>query len=268
MTEVGLQSNFKDKLRNFLIYGIGEPILRGLETSIGKYSKIGDTAFFDAAKYPEHFQWVDLLERDWHLIRQEVDELLKYRDELPNFQDISPDQAYNASTDNLWKTYCLYGYGVKSAESCDRCPETTKIIQQIPGLKTAFFSILLPGKHIPEHRGPYKGVIRCLLGLKVPEPREKCRLRVGDEIRHWEEGKCMLFDDSFPHEAWNETNGIRVVLFLDIVRPLKFPLSAVNELLIKLIAASPYIQEATANQKKWNDRLDQVWQRDPQNSRQ
>lgn len=250
--------NIKQKFRNFLIYGIGEPILRAFEKAISRYSKVGNTAFFEPEKYPDHFDWVSHLESHWQDIRQELDQLLQYREDLPNFQDISPDQGYKTSLDNLWKTYALYGYGIKSTESCDRCPETARIIEQIPGLKTAFFSILMPGKHIPEHRGPYKGVMRCLLGLKVPEPREKCRIRVADQIQSWSEGKCMLFDDSFPHEVWNETDGIRVVLFLDIVRPLQFPLSAINHLVIKLIAASPYIQDAIANQKKWNQRLDEV----------
>jgi len=252
----------REGLRYFLIYRVGEPILRNFEKAISQSSKIGDTPFFDAQKYPEHFEWVPMLEENWPVIREEVDRLLPYQEKLPSFQDISPDQGYSTSTDDLWKTYFLYGYGVKSPESCDRCPETTRIIESIPGLKTAFFSILLPGKHIPEHRGPFKGVIRCLLGLKIPEPREKCRIRVKDEVRHWEEGKCMLFDDSFPHEAWNETDGIRVVLFLDIVRPLRFPLSGINSLLIWLISISPYVRDGTANQKKWNQRLDEIFNRD------
>ena len=84
---------------------------------------------------------------------------------------------------------------------------------------------------------------------------------MGEEIRHWSEGKAMIFDDSFPHEAWNETDEIRVVLFLDIVRPIKFPLSLVNQLLLKLIASSPFIQDAYANQKKWDKRLGELFGR-------
>ena len=56
--------------------------------------------------------------------------------------------------------------------------------------------MLSPGKHIPAHRGPYKGVLRYHLGLKIPEPREGCRIRVGEEVRHWEEGASLLFDDT------------------------------------------------------------------------
>ncbi|MDY7002950.1 MAG: aspartyl/asparaginyl beta-hydroxylase domain-containing protein [Cyanobacteriota bacterium] len=243
------------KFRRILIYGIGVKLLGYYEKLIPKYSLIGDTAFFDS----KQFDWTTEVEANWVLIRKELDELLKYRDDLPNFQDISPDQADYTSPDDLWKTFFMYGYGIKSEKNCQRCPETTRLIEKIPGMKTAFFSILLPGKHIPEHRGPYKGVVRYLLALKVPEPKEKCRIRVGDETRHWEEGKSMMFDDSFPHEAWNETDGVRVVLFLDIMRPMRFPLSFFNELFMKLIAISPYIQDANINQKNWADRLEKLF---------
>ena len=249
--------SFRNKIRDWLIYDLGFKLVQKYERLIPSYSLIGNTPFIDASELP----WTKDLETNWRVIRQELDEIIKHAAQLPSFQDISPDQAYNISKDSLWKTYFLYGYGIKTTENCLRCPETTRLIEQIPGMKTAFFSILLPGKHIPEHRGPYKGVVRCLLGLKIPEPKEKCRLRVADEIRHWEEGKAMIFDDSFPHEAWNETEGIRVVLFLDVLRPLRFPLSLINNLLLKAIAASPFVRDAVNNQKKWNQRLRELYDR-------
>ena len=248
-------STIREKIRRLLLYRIGAPILFKFEELIPKYSLIGDSKFFES----EQFEWTENLETNWQLIRQELDEVLKYRDDLPNFQDISPDQGYSTTQDNLWKTYFFYGYGIKMEPNCHRCPETTKLIEQIPGMKTAFFSILLPGKHIPEHRGPYKGVIRCLLGLKVPLPQGSCRIRVGGETRAWEEGKCMIFDDSFPHEAWNDSDDIRVVLFLDIIRPMGFPLSVLNQFFLKMITLSPFVQDAYANQKKWDTRLEELF---------
>ncbi|WP_088241893.1 aspartyl/asparaginyl beta-hydroxylase domain-containing protein [Calothrix rhizosoleniae] len=246
--------NIKVRYRKRLLR-VGGKLLWYFEKLIPHYSLIGNTAFFD----PNEFDWAKELEANWSLIRKELDEILKYQDELPNFQDISPDQANSTSMDDLWKTYFLYGYGIKVEKSCQRCPQTTRLIEKIPGMKTAFFSILFPGKHIPEHRGPYKGVIRCLLGLKIPEQKEKCRIRVGDEARFWEEGKAMIFDDSFPHEAWNETNDMRVVLFLDVMRPMNFPLSFINSLVMKLIAISPYIQDAYNLQKQWDEHLEKIF---------
>ena len=125
-------------------------------------------------------------------------------------------------------------------------------------MKTAFFSILLPGKRIPEHRGPYKGVVRYHLGLRIPQPAEKCGIRVGEDIRHWQEGKSLIFDDTFPHAAWNDTDDIRVVLFLDIVRPLRFPWSAINHAIIQLVAWSPFVQAGKKRLDAWEKKTPTV----------
>ncbi|AFZ35363.1 Aspartyl/Asparaginyl beta-hydroxylase [Stanieria cyanosphaera PCC 7437] len=238
--------NWQNKYRQIILKQ-GEKLLRKLEQQIGKASLIGDRTFFES----ENFDWVAEVENSWLKIRQELDILLQNLEQLPNFQDISEDQ-YSITKDNLWKTYFLYAYGIKVEDNCIQCPETTKIIETIPGMKTAFFSILLPHKHIPEHCGPYKGVIRYHLALKVPEQKEKCGIRVGNDIRHWTEGKSLIFDDTFPHEAWNKTDEIRVVLFLDFVRPMRLPWSIINKSLIQLIAWSPLVQKGKKNLEKWN----------------
>ena len=85
------------------------------------------------------------------------------------------------------------------------------------------FSILEPGKHLPPHRGPYNGVLRLHLGLIVPEPREQLGIRVEKEVYRWKEGEAVIFDDAYEHEAWNRTPHTRVVLFVDFVKPLRFP---------------------------------------------
>jgi beta-hydroxylase len=92
----------------------------------------------------------------------------------------------------------------------------------------------------------------------VPEPKTACRICVNGEVAYWEEGKSLIFDDTFPHEVWNDTNGYRVVLFLDVLRPLRFPLSLVNWLACRLIAASPIIQDAKANHESWEKHFAEV----------
>lgn len=227
------------------------PIVKKLESLVPKYSKVGDSVFFSK----EHFPWADELEANWHVIRKELDQVLPYTDSLPNFHDISPRQQRIAG-DNLWKTYFFYAFGYRSKKNCDRCPETWKLLQRIPGMKVAFFSILAPGKHIPEHSGKHKGIIRYHLGLIVPEPKANCRIRVSDQIAYWEEGKSLLFDDTFPHEVWNDTEGYRVVLFLDIARPLRFPLSLVNWLIFQVVALSPIVQVAKFNHENWEKQFE------------
>ena len=139
--------------------------------------------------------------------------------------------------------------------NCDLCPETTRIIESIPGMLTGFFSVLAPGKHIPPHRGPYKGILRCHLALKVPEPTDRCWIEVGDQKANWQEGVCLVFDDTYKHRVENNTDGTRVVLFLDIIRPMRFPGSWLNRFVIRLIRMSPFIQDAIKNQKAWEYRI-------------
>ncbi len=229
---------------------LGGKALWTLEKTIARYSTVGTSPFLD----PYRFSWAQTLERHWRDIRTELDTILQLHDQIPNFQDISKDQVA-ITTDNKWKTYFLYGFGYKAEGNCERCPETTRLIENIPGMTTAFFSILSPGKHIPEHRGLYKGFLRYHLGLIVPRPQANCWIRVSSEKTHWEEGKSLMFDDTYPHEVHNETNGVRVVLFMDILRPLRFPGSLLNNIVIRLVRRSGYIQEAKRNQERWEQRL-------------
>jgi ornithine lipid ester-linked acyl 2-hydroxylase len=209
------------------------------EHSIRRYTRDGDATFFDTRAFP----WTTHIENEWESIRRELESLLRHREEIPNFQDISPDQAVLTERDE-WKTFFLYAYGHRIVENCARCPETDRLLRQIPGMKTAMFSILAAGKHIPEHRGPFKGVLRYHLGLIVPDAPARCRIRVGDDVRTWSEGKSLIFDDTHPHEVWNETPAQRVVLFVDFVRPLPFPMSVLNRMIIRRIGASAFVEDA------------------------
>lgn len=227
----------------------GRALLKRVDRLIARQSKVGNPAFFS----PDTFPWSRRLEYRWRRIRCELDQVLRDRARLPRFQDISEDQA-RISQDDRWKTFFLYGYGYKMPENCQRCPETTRLIEEVPGMTTAFFSILGPGKHIPAHRGPYKGVIRYHLALKVPEPRGHCRIRVGDAYACWAEGESLIFDDTYDHEVWNDTDGERVVLFMDVLRPTRFPASWVNRAAFHLIRLSPFVQRARRNQRRFAGR--------------
>ncbi|MDX2216302.1 MAG: aspartyl/asparaginyl beta-hydroxylase domain-containing protein [Oculatellaceae cyanobacterium bins.114] len=228
-------------------------VIKKLEGLVPQYSKVGNSVFFTTDQFP----WSKMLEANWKVIREELDDVMEHTDALPNFQDISPRQ-HRIANDNRWKTYFFWAFGFKSKVNCDRCHETTKLLKKIPGLKVAFFSILAPGKHIPEHYGKHKGLIRYHLGLKVPEPREKCRIRVADQIAHWEEGKSLLFDDTYMHEVWNDTDGYRAVLFLDIARPMRFPLNLVNAIACYILALSPVVQVARGNHESWEKQFEKM----------
>ncbi len=252
MQEQKLNNNLeaKPKKKQRFIVTVGLWIIKRVEKVLIHYSQVDNLMFFD----PQDFIWTKNLEAEWKTIRRELDQILQHPEKIPSFQDISKDQA-NISKDDRWKTFFLYGYGYKEDKNCNLCPQTTRIVEEIPGMLTAFFSVLAPGKIIPPHRGPYKGLLRCHLALKVPEPREQCWIKVGSETKIWQEGQCLVFDDTFTHQVHNNTEGTRVVLFLDILRPVRFPGSLLNKLIIRLIRWSPYIQDARKNQRAWEYRM-------------
>jgi aspartyl/asparaginyl beta-hydroxylase (cupin superfamily) len=243
----------KARLRQIVINS-GRLTLLQIHKLIGRYSLIGDQPFFG----PEQFPWHTTLLAKWSTIRAELDSVMRKREHLPNIQELSPDQAEITYGDN-WKTFFFFAYGLVAEPNCRRCPETARLLKNVPGIKTAFFSILKPHAHIPQHCGAYKGVIRYHLGMIVPRPEEKCRIRVGGITAHWREGEAILFDDTFPHEVWNDTEGVRVVLLLDVVRPLPFPVSLLNDFIIRLIAASPFVRDAAKNYQQWERRIAAVW---------
>ena len=174
---------------------LGDRLLRVIDRVIAKYSLIPNQPFFD----PDDFAWVAPIEAEWKTIRAELDDVLGYQDALPNFQDISVDQL-SLTDDDRWKTFFFYGYGFKSEPNCARCPETARIVERIPGMQTAMFSILAPHKRLPPHTGPYKGVLRYHLGLVIPASDDRVGITVGGQTAHWEEGKSLVFDDTFEHD--------------------------------------------------------------------
>ncbi len=225
---------------------VGDRLLKLIDKGIAKQSVIPTTPFLDPAAFP----WTREIEANWETIRAELDAVLAHLDALPNFQDISTDQ-YNLTDDDQWKTFFLYGYGFRSDANCKRCPATDRLVRTIPGMQTAMFSIFAAHKRIPHHDGPYKGVVRYHLGLRVPQDPTLAGIRVGPQTEHWTEGGSLVFDDTYDHEAWNDSDEVRVVLFVDFVRPLRQPMKTFNAIVLKAIGYSPYIQDAKRRHQEW-----------------
>lgn len=217
-----------------------------VERRIVKYSVYGNPPIYDKALFP----WVAEVEKDWEGIRKELETVMLRRDELPSFHEISKDVA-TITADDQWKTFFFESYGIKCEESIRDCPQTARALAKIPGLTTAMFSILSPGKRIPAHRGPYNGVLRFHLGLIVPKNRENVKIRVDEQFYHWAEGEGVVFDDSFDHEVWNDTDAIRVVLFVDFLRPQRGFGKCLNRMMLWIAKHTPYLKEAEQNYKAW-----------------
>lgn len=210
----------------------------GIEACIRYGTRLGRAAFVEAAD----FSGVDALRANAGTIEAELRRVLE-EDDIPAFQELSEVQS-KLTTGKDWRTFFLHCYGETIATNCSRCPETARLLEGVEGMHTAFFSILAPGKHIPPHRGPYKGVLRLHLALIVPsEDPAECGIRVADETRPWKVGETLIFDDSQIHEAWNHTNSVRVVLFVDIERKLPPPLSWINRWILRQIQRSSMVRE-------------------------
>ena len=209
---------------------------------------------FDASIFP----FVASFEENWPTLRREFDQIYSIREALPAFHEISPDQK-RISQGQHWKTFVFYGFGMKSERNCAKCPATAAALAGVPGLQSALFSIIDPGYHILPHRGVTKGVVRVHLALKVPLERERCFMRVGDQRVVWQEGKCVVFDDSFEHEVHNDTDDTRAVLLFDFDRPMRPLGRLVHRTAIWLLKKSPLFGDAQRNQTTWEDRFEQSY---------
>lgn len=229
-------------LKQWLIkYGLQKP----LEGLISLTTKAKGNNFYNL----EQFSWAKHLEENYEAIRKECINIAK-PENIPNIQDVLSQEAPIAREQN-WKVYFLYFFWNLVKEHSQTCPQTTQTIKQIPGLVSAFFSILAPGKKIPEHYGSYKGVLRCHLGLIIPADENSCGLKVGSEIEHWSAGKLIVFDDTKAHSAWNHSQDeYRIVLFIDFLRPLPFFVHVLNKLFYRFLSTDKDIQEGFAYLKQ------------------
>lgn len=231
-------------------------MLLGVGKIIAPFSTVGNQPVFSNDKFP----YTELLEKKWPAIREELEQVMLYRDSFPSIHEIQQEQN-SISSDDKWKTFFLYGFGTKSERNCSLCPETSRTLEQIPGLLTAFFSIMYPSKHIPAHKGLFKGIIRTHLGMIIPNNNinNECRMKVDDQLIIWKEGKAVVFDDTYQHEVWNDSDGIRVVLLIDTIRPFKNPFAWLNKSIINLIVGSSHVKEAVDNHKAWEKKFNQLF---------
>lgn len=169
--------------------------------------------------------WARRLEAAHEGIRAEVDRLLDADLRLPRMAEVL---GVDQGDEGRWRTLVLLAQGHRIDANLDRLPCTAAAIGEVPGLQSALLSVFPAGMHLPPHRAGNKGVLRYHLGLRVPGPAGRCRLRVGEETVDYREGASILFDDTFEHEAWNDADGDRITLLLEVLRPLPAPLAVLN----------------------------------------
>lgn len=156
-------------------------------------------------------------------IHREWSDFVARGGDLPYIDDLLDGHQGNQSS--WWKAGALIVRGRPAPPLADCLPETTEALMRVPGMLSTMLSVLGPGGELPEHTGPNSGSLRMLVGVDVPEG-------AGHQIegRHVSlaDGAVVLFDDSYPHAAWNRSDRPRVALLCDILRPLPFGLRAAN----------------------------------------
>ncbi|OYW22159.1 aspartyl/asparaginyl beta-hydroxylase domain-containing protein [Sphingomonas sp.] len=174
----------------------------------------------------EQFDWIAEVEAATDAMREELSELLATEEGFRPYLTTSADRPrteFHGLNDNPeWSTMHLFENGGPVNVNVARAPRTYETLIKAPlchittRAPTIMFSLLRAGARIPAHTGQINTRLICHLPLIVPEG---CAFRVGNEVREWEVGKTMIFDDTIEHEAWNEGPDDRVVVIFDIWRP-------------------------------------------------
>jgi ornithine lipid ester-linked acyl 2-hydroxylase len=246
---------FKQRRRKF-VKKTGRSVTRALGNFLGRQSLVADRPIITDGEFPFLQSFAD----HWQAILAEAQAIVKHRDAIPAFHDISPDQ-HKISKGTNWRTFILFGFGDQLEKNCSQAPVTTRLLANVPNIQTAMFSILSPGFHIRAHRGVSKGILRAHLGLIIPTEAAKCRIRVGDAIKVWRPGEIFVFDDTYEHEVWNDTTEERVILLFDFDRPMRFWGRLVNATFIRLMKMTAFYQEPKKNLETFEDRFEAATKR-------
>jgi aspartyl/asparaginyl beta-hydroxylase (cupin superfamily) len=188
-----------------------------------RYPGLPDIEFFDAA-YDElrdrlRAATSEILAEFQALLAAHADRQRPYVDFAPG-QPVDQWATLNRSPD--WNALHLIRYGEPDPVNAAACPRTMAAFSgpeqaAIAGLgPNLMFSLLAPHTHIPPHHGVANFRVVCHVPLIVPPG---CRFRVGADTREWQVGEPWIFDDTIEHEAWNDSDALRVVLIGDVWRP-------------------------------------------------
>lgn len=168
---------------------------------------------------------------NFEIFRDEVRNIYK------NFKTIKNDMYFQniVKTEPEWTRLYLKWFDKSDPSGSVLCPKSTAIVNSMPNVKTAMFSVLKPGAKILPHTGPYRGCLRLHMGLITPNS-EDCFINLGGNTYSWKDGEVILLDDSYSHYVENNTDKYRVILFCDIVRPMNFVGNTLNNFIVKNFA--------------------------------
>lgn len=175
-------------------------------------------------------------------IVDEFREVVPSTTDMPVLHEWAPTQRH-LSADGMWRMICLRLAGNDALANHELFPRTTRVLAEVPGVYSALFSCLDPDKVLPIHVGWARGVLR--LHLPIIVPPGDLGMRVGRTSCTWTEGEVLVFDDTYPHRAWNRSGAPRVVLIVDFVRPMPYRwLERMNERVLAGIGRLPAVRES------------------------
>ena len=186
------------------------------------FPNLAPIEFFERADFP----WLDPIEAGTDAIRDEFLQVLATEEGFTPYisypDDVPQNQFAELNNSPRWSAFHLYKMGKLVEENAARCPTTMKLLEGAPQpdqqgrTPAAMYSLLKPKTRIPPHSGVTNVRLVTHLPLIVPE---NCGFRVGNDTRQWIPGKAWVFDDTIEHEAWNDSDKLRVVLIFDIWHP-------------------------------------------------
>jgi aspartate beta-hydroxylase len=170
------------------------------------------------------FDWCDALEAQSEALTQEfvkvVDNEIALR---PYVRGSKGGGDWSNLADSLeWSSLHLYENGRGQKDALKRYPKTANALTQLPLVECAghcpeaFFSILRAGTQLPAHFGQANYKLTAHLPLIIPPD---CGIKVGGETRNWTLGQCLVFNDTFLHNAWNNSQQDRAVLIFEVWNP-------------------------------------------------
>ena len=187
------------------------------------YPGLPEVEFHDREQFPELAVLVeataDIRAEFDSLVSAEADQMVPYI-QYPERVPLAQWRELNHNPQ--WSALHLLQNGHRIEANARHCPRTMRVIAQMPqphirnASPNAMFSLLAPHTRIPPHTGAANTRLVCHLPLIVPP---NCGFRVGESTREWSVGEAFVFDDTIEHEAWNESDELRVVLIIDLWAP-------------------------------------------------
>lgn len=176
------------------------------------------------------FPEVKVLEDDFERVRNEVMFLVNSR-ALVRYEEIDAARAKEVSLD--WRLFYIKMLGELNDEAKGLCPIIINHLSSIKRVYNVTIAVLEPKVGLAAHRGPYAGILRYHLGIKVPKANPP-HIRVDKQIHVWQEGQSIVIDDVFEHEVINNSEDLRVILIVDFLRPMNPFLNLVNRGLLAM----------------------------------